>query len=58
MKKGIYERLGLHSYILTTFVECESVVGNGLALEFLPAGPVAQHLALGKYSEDRKKLLK
>ncbi|KAK0111544.1 hypothetical protein ONS95_001897 [Cadophora gregata] len=51
----IYERLGLHPRILTTYGECESEAGKGLALEYLPAGPVVQHLALEKYSEERQR---
>jgi len=46
--------LDRHPQILTTYGECESVAGNGLVLEYLPAGPVAQHFALEKYLEERK----
>jgi len=56
VEKEIYERLGPHPQILTTYGECESAAGKGLALEYLPAGPVVQHLALEKYAEERKRL--
>jgi len=55
VEKKIYERLGPHPQILTTYGECESEAGKGLALAYLPAGPVVQHLPLEKYSEERKR---
>lgn len=49
VEKRIYERLGPHPQILVTYGECESQAGKGLALKYLPAGPVVQHLAPEKY---------
>lgn len=57
VERKIYERLGPHPHILETYGECESVAGKGLALKYLPAGPVIQHLALEKYPEQRKRLV-
>lgn len=57
VEKRIYERLGPHPQILKTYGECESGAGKGLALEYLAAGPVVQHLALEKYPEERKRLV-
>jgi hypothetical protein len=57
VEKRIYERLGLHPLILKTYGECESEAGKGLALEYLPAGPVVRHLALEKYPDKRKRLV-
>ncbi|RFU32921.1 hypothetical protein B7463_g3427, partial [Scytalidium lignicola] len=54
VEKTIYKRLGAHPQILTTCGECESGAGKGLALEYLPAGPVVQHLALDKYTQKRE----
>ncbi|KAG4429072.1 hypothetical protein IFR05_015446 [Cadophora sp. M221] len=55
VERKIYERLGPHPRILACYGECESEAGTGLALEYLPAGPVVQHLALEKYPEERKR---
>ena len=57
VEKKIYERLGPYPQILKTYGECESVAGKGLALQYLPAGPVVQHLELEKYPEERKQLV-
>ncbi|RDL37509.1 Uncharacterized protein BP5553_04942 [Venustampulla echinocandica] len=53
-KKKIYERLGRHPQILTSYGKCESKAGKGLTLEYLPAGLVVRHLAQEKYLEERK----
>lgn len=55
VERKIYERLGPHPRILACYGECESEAGTGLALAYLPAGPVVQHLALEKYLEERKR---
>ena len=55
VEQKIYERLGPHPQILKTYGICKSEAGEGLALQYLPAGPVMQHLALERYPEERKR---
>ncbi|PVH74991.1 hypothetical protein DL98DRAFT_602791 [Cadophora sp. DSE1049] len=57
VERKIYERLGSHPQILTTYGECKSEVGKGFTLAYLPAGPVVQHLALERYSKEKKRVI-
>ncbi|KAK2758952.1 hypothetical protein FQN54_003050 [Arachnomyces sp. PD_36] len=53
IEKRIYERLGPHPYILRCFGECDSIVGRGLALQYLPGGTLARNIALGRFPAQR-----
>ncbi|KAM5471135.1 hypothetical protein MauCBS54593_003474 [Microsporum audouinii] len=53
IEKQIYERLGIHPYILRCFGECDSIVGRGLALQYLPFGTLARNLALDRFPVQR-----
>ncbi|KAH6718815.1 kinase-like domain-containing protein [Leptodontidium sp. MPI-SDFR-AT-0119] len=50
----IYERLGIHPFILQCYGEGESIVGKGLVLQYLQAGTLADNLELDKFHIERK----
>lgn len=55
VERRIYERLGVHPYILKTYGDGESVAGKGLILQFLPRGTLAKNLELDKFPVERAK---
>ena len=54
IEKQIYERLGTHPFILQCYGEGESIVGQGLVLQYLQAGTLADNLKLDKFPIERK----
>jgi len=54
IEKQIYERLGIHPFILQCYGEGESIVGKGLVLQYLHAGTLADNLELDKFPIERK----
>ncbi|WEW56748.1 hypothetical protein PRK78_002199 [Emydomyces testavorans] len=53
VEREIYARLGPHPNILQCYGEFECILGRGIVLDYLPAGPLAQYIALEHFPSQR-----